>query len=479
MNEDSANPRPRQAVVLIHGIGDQRPMTTLNDFVAWLLPSNDGCNYYSKPDRIGGSFELRRIKLKRLERRHDPQGQGLNADWPQTDFYEYYWAHQMYGTTVSHVLRWMVRLLHTAWRDRRTASEVRWLLRPGCRGPIALMLAGALAVVLAVLVVGPVLQSWLTSLGIAIVLAAVSKGAASFGRFALLDVVGDAARYLDVHPTNVARRYDILRGGVEMLRKLHELRDEGDGKARCRYGRIVLVGHSLGSVIAYDIAKHYWAEVNGHLPIDTRTDGLLDRVAQFAMSGREVSEADQASFWSDQASAWASLNGQKWFEEVTPAENPAPVRWLVTDLVTLGSPLAYARFLLADGPGDFEHKVERRELPTCPPNRSTTIHAGYYTVPLSAEAEPVGKDHQILHHAAQFAVTRWTNIHLPNDPIGYRLEHLGRGICELKVEPCADGPSMFRAHTSYWRTDPKVRDTHWNKKIHDRMLAILKQRVYE
>jgi hypothetical protein len=90
--------KPRQAVVLIHGIGDQRPMATLHDFVRWLLPDDEDegdnedhkreYNYYSKPDEIGDSFELRRIKLKRLKREDDPQGRGLNECWPPTDFYE-------------------------------------------------------------------------------------------------------------------------------------------------------------------------------------------------------------------------------------------------------------------------------------------------------------------------------------------------------------------------------------------------------
>jgi hypothetical protein len=460
-------------------------MATLHAFATWLLPRDGSVttqasgkanyNYYSKPDQIGGSFELRRIKLKRLESHVDPRGRGLNEDWPQTDFYEYYWAHHMYGTTVSHVLRWMIRLLYTSWRDRKAASEVGWLFRPGCRGPMALVAAA----VLAVLIIVPALTSWFASLGIMILGAAVWMGARLLGRFALLDVVGDAARYFDVHPTNVARRYDILRGGVEVLRKLHEFRDEGGGQARCRYGRIVLVGHSLGSVIAYDIAKHYWALVNGHLRIESRTADVLDKVAEFGKPGPAVLEVDsnalRHSFWSNQARAWAAMNERKWFDEATPAEIPPPTRWLVTDLVTLGSPLAYARFLLADGPDDFEQKVAKRELPTCPPDRSTTVNEGYYTVPLWAEAEPVGDNYTILHHAALFAATRWTNIHLANDPVGYRLDHMGSGIREISIAD-ADGPSMFSAHTSYWlAAEPTPR---WSNEIHHQLLAVLKRDVY-
>src|SRR2546426_1054477 len=41
--------------------------------------------------------------------------------------------------------------------------------------------------------------------------------------------------------------------------------------------------------------------------------------------------------------------------------------WLVTDLVTLGSPLAHAAFLLAQDENDLRRRQRQRELPTCPP----------------------------------------------------------------------------------------------------------------
>jgi surfactin synthase thioesterase subunit len=61
---------------------------------------------------------------------------------------------------------------------------------------------------------------------------------------------------------------DILRGGVALLRNLHEQRDERGDEVKYRYGRVILVGHSLGSVIAYDILRHYWVEVNGRINVE-------------------------------------------------------------------------------------------------------------------------------------------------------------------------------------------------------------------
>ncbi len=54
IRDDGAAPaQPRQAVVFIHGIGEQRPMETLRRFVQALLP---GGAYYSKPDEISDSL---------------------------------------------------------------------------------------------------------------------------------------------------------------------------------------------------------------------------------------------------------------------------------------------------------------------------------------------------------------------------------------------------------------------------------------
>ena len=461
---------PRQAVVLIHGIGEQRPMATLRAFVEWLLPSHGkNHDYYSKPDQISGSFELRRIKLKRSSE------QSLNLDWPETDFYEYYWAHQMHGTTILHVVRWLSRVTGAAWRHRRS-KEVRWVFRRGCREPLIVVgLAALIALVGWVLLVMP----WLGALKAASLAAAalglVWWGVRMVGTFAVLGVVGDAARYLDVHPSNVARRYDILRHGVSMLRKFHEDHDELAGEVRYRYGRVVLVGHSLGSVIAYDIIKHYWADVNGKLRIEGRSAELLKAVAGYdpppmAEFAPPRGHKDPDRFRQAQANAWSSINKPTSPAEILSKTGFPHPRWLVSDLVTLGSPLAYARLLLADGPADLDSKVKLRELPTCPPDRSTTANEGYYTVQLSAEAVSM-EDYSIIHHAAPFALTRWTNFHLRNDPVGYCLRGvLGEGIRDISID---HGPGMFKAHTSYWPIG--ACDRAWRKKVRDEMLSILQE----
>jgi len=69
------------------------------------------------------------------------------------------------------------------------------------------------------------------------------------------ETVGDAVRYLTPSPQNIDSRYKIRQKGVDLLKKLHEKKDK---KGNPLYRRIVIVGHSLGSVVGYDIITNLW-----------------------------------------------------------------------------------------------------------------------------------------------------------------------------------------------------------------------------
>ena len=90
--------RMKQAVVLIHGIGEQKPMDTLRSFVSAVLPpATEGqVQYWSKPDTMSALFELRRLQVPGRIKTH---------------FYEYYWAYHVSGTKISHLWHWFVDLL--------------------------------------------------------------------------------------------------------------------------------------------------------------------------------------------------------------------------------------------------------------------------------------------------------------------------------------------------------------------------------
>jgi len=105
---------PKQAVIVIHGMGEQRPMDTLRGFVrsVWELDKKITANglpqpsaVWSKPDLRTGSLELRRITT----RQSIPTttfGKGVRSD-----FYELYWADLSGGSTWGNVKDWIAGLL--------------------------------------------------------------------------------------------------------------------------------------------------------------------------------------------------------------------------------------------------------------------------------------------------------------------------------------------------------------------------------
>jgi hypothetical protein len=124
-------------------------------------------------------------------------------------------------------------------------------------------------------------------------------------------------------------------------------------------------------------------------------------------------------------------------------------RWRVTDFITLGSPLAHGVLLLA--------RKRQRELPTCPPQRDDKGYAYGLKPPVDIGAGM--KFTPLLpHHAAPFAVTRWTNLYAPvrwglfGDIVGGPLAGVfGHGIRDIAVRIDGWRGRTLAAHTAYWR----------------------------
>src|SRR5262252_3727938 len=103
-----------QAVVVIHGMGEQRPMDTIKAFVkaAWetdaVITANKlphPAQVWSKPDVRTGSLELRRITTREsIPSASFPHG-------VRTDFYELYWADLTAGSTWEQFTGWVCGLL--------------------------------------------------------------------------------------------------------------------------------------------------------------------------------------------------------------------------------------------------------------------------------------------------------------------------------------------------------------------------------
>jgi hypothetical protein len=407
----------KQAVVIIHGVGEQKPMETLRSFVdaVWTRdtaihdPSaTQGAHalLWSKPDTVSESFELRRLTT--------PQ----NTSHIDTDFFEFYWAHLMTGTSYGHVIAWarslLVRNPRTVPKQLRLTYGVVLIL---------LVIAAALAVyaVSARAAGGPsAMPPWLSlvlSVAIVPLAGAIVK-----------NVVGDAARYLYAAPTNVQRRHEIREAGVKLLKALH---DRG-------YHRIVVVGHSLGSVIGYDVLTYAWPAFNQQEPTSpVPAMQALDQLERIAVAGDADVDAVHAA-------------QRHYLEELRANGN----QWRVTDFITLGCPLVHAPILLAHDADDLHRKQADREFPTCLPTLETLTRDHKEVHRFSFELTPGG--YRVPHHAAMFAPTRWTNLYFPNslivkgDLIGGPLSPVfGGGIRDVAVS--TSQWAGFLSHTLYWR----------------------------
>ena len=147
-------------------------------------------------------------------------------------------------------------------------------------------------------------------------------------------------------------------------------------------------------------------------------------------------------------------------------------RWLITDFVTLGSPLAHAQFLIAASAEDLARRKFERELPQSPPLREDLdpkvfqLARATHKLPVGPSFEtsklisfPPPSSPQGMHHAAPFAVVRWTNIYdsaslvFRGDIIGGPVANaFGPAIIDIDLK-CLRGQSRSFTHTKYWAID--------------------------
>jgi hypothetical protein len=433
----------RQAVIVIHGIGHQRPMDTLRPFVDAVLgvdPEREQVpQYYSKPDEASATFELRRLQSRESR--------------PRTDYFELYWQHLVPTATWGKIAAWLLLLLRRKRKDVPASLRGLWTFTRVVATAAAILLAASIAIWLFPGLV-PATDSTPSDaaypLGLTMLLLAIQG--------VVLNYVGDAAIYLSPEPQNIKARQAVREAGVALLERLHRGLDSGHV-----YDRIVVVGHSLGSVIGYDILTHAWPRFNERhgRPDRPSHDALGDAEAAARTLWDEARPAGTASPSARDESlqkaqdAWLSASRRLWIEQ---RGNGFP--WLVTDFVTLGSPLAHALLLLARNRVEFERKKTQSELPTSPPQLE---HKRCFSYKMRYQLKGgMLRDTKVLHHAAVFAVTRWTNLYFParfglkGDLIGGAIGGgLGPGIVDLPVETETLGGWL--AHTRYWQPHAKDR----------------------
>lgn len=259
--------------------------------------------------------------------------------------------------------------------------------------------------------------------------------------------LGDAARYFRGSPANVAVRREIRKQAVDLLDRLH---------ASGRYDRIIVVAHSLGSVIAYDMLRAYFSRICDELPRPSELGAEVAEIdrATWQPAG-EASKQDKKSLREKARKAVASMAA---VTDAPTSAGPRRKSWLVTDFVTLGAALTHANFLMCVGKSepdlqkDFARRVSEREFPTCPPALLDNDGVLSFINPRTGQRE--------FHHGALFGLTRWTNIYFPleqvfwGDAIGGPLAPIfGSHIADVAVSTRTAGGADFFTHTAYWKTD--------------------------
>ncbi len=99
------------------------------------------------------------------------------------------------------------------------------------------------------------LHSQSSEVGAWVVIGAYMIASAAF----LQPYLGDAARYFRNSPANIKVRREIRKQAVDTLDMLHRLR---------LYDRIVVVAHSLGTVVAYDMLRAYYSRICDQIVFD-------------------------------------------------------------------------------------------------------------------------------------------------------------------------------------------------------------------
>ena len=175
-----------------------------------------------------------------------------------------------------------------------------------------------------------------------------------------------------------------------------------------------MYGHSLGSVIAYDILCYAWIERarQNQSALQTtgpRWDGVEDLLKPMRKDGtlRE---------WQGGASGPDIRDVRERQHEAWHEYRRTGSNWLVTDFVTAGSPLAHGAWLLNyDKRTNFDALVAEHIFPTCPPQtepswlRRKLTFARVYRDPRTGLARQV----RVPHYDALFAITRWCNLYFP------------------------------------------------------------------
>lgn len=422
----------KTAVVLIHGIGEQVPMGTIKGFVEAVWNEDTSLVGKDKPNPEGeqqpadipdeggsgegpAENETRRKNVSWVK--PDPRYRNFDLNRITTestslgrriDFFEYYWAHRTSGSAWTNVRMWLFDLLLRNPRKMAKGKRVPPHLRPTW---LALWFV---TLVIAAIAAG---AAWLSAWPkespyfwiVALILAAIAAVSAAITA-KVTAYAGDIVRYVKATPSNIITRQRIREDGVRLLESLMGLSGEA-AETKPDYDRLIVVGHSLGTIIAYDIISHCFARHHNELAGKTSQDTRQPQRAALEKLIRD---------------GWCEGQSEDWLHRYRAAQDEARIemldnggRWIVSDFISLGSPLTHAEFLLAEDLEGLGKAKQDREFPTCPPAMEydqQTKDAHYHFSYRPPSLEKFGENDDAAaprfpHHAAAFAFTKWTNIY--------------------------------------------------------------------
>jgi hypothetical protein len=234
---------------VIHGAGAHRPYETLDKFVRgfWnvLAASDPDLNpewrhqLFRYPDRIEHYVALAHQKK------------------PKLDFYEYYWDHYMdHDIALQEVIQWLYQASLSATRFYRKKPE---LSKRHEEMGSDLFQDGEFRVGGYFIYLGWIghILAWVQRLGLSRIPLVSSLASFMLAQSAemMTQTMGDVVIYTtaDTRSKSYAIRQRVLDGAVEALQGLIQ-RDD--------YKQIIVVGHSLGSVIAYDALNRIILDIN-------------------------------------------------------------------------------------------------------------------------------------------------------------------------------------------------------------------------
>ncbi|OHE88853.1 MAG: hypothetical protein A3G75_13530 [Verrucomicrobia bacterium RIFCSPLOWO2_12_FULL_64_8] len=267
----AAWPVQHTAILVIHGIGNQQPLETLDPFAETLARTyrDAGCDVSSEQVLVPNPTDDKRTPWFQNVIRLKCRDQNSHVD-----LYEYYWAPETEdAATFEDIQAWLRGVVNQAesfyrdeflknaelgkmYRDKSLFFDVsekngvhtvrfrslRYRLVISTTGfviPLAGWLADKLNDALAAIPVIGGIVSWLYEAG------------TRSGLHALANVIGDITVYntYNRRSKHWNIRQKILGGAVAMLRRLIEADDR---TKTWPYGRVIVAGHSLGSEVAFD-----------------------------------------------------------------------------------------------------------------------------------------------------------------------------------------------------------------------------------